>query len=186
MSETLGACCGHLTSDHETTAAMTPELLAEIGTPCNRCNADPSKAMRAGNGMLCEGFREWPIDDIPYPGTIRAQLIGCACPVGVNIRRAVDKLPLVYEPSCVVHVWVCRLSTACEHADMLGPNGVWRVVHTRPHLACSHCTVPQITCDTCGKIWMDWRIEATRAGWVKIHDESPSLKSIWRCGTCQQ
>lgn len=170
--------CGHLTSDHEIVAVWTAEQLARFGSPCNRCNADHRKEERKQYGRFCTGFSEWPIDSLPYPGTYDAKLLGCVCPVEVNVRRAAEKLPPVMWPECPVHQWTCQQTTICEHEL---PYGLPTAIDHRvaDHYACEHCTVPVIVCENCQKVWNDWRIWPTIVGWVET-------AKAWRCETCQQ
>jgi hypothetical protein len=191
--ESLCGSCAHLTSDHETTAEWTPELKAQYGTPCNRCNANPYT--RAGLAFsACVGYAEWPIQHIPEPGSDIAIQIGCRCLKYVNVLRAKRCWPFVYAPDCPIHVWVCQRKTTCEH--IIEPAVLWAIYdigdgqttkdHSGRHFSCEHCTIPVIECEMCGQRWLDWRTRPEQSGWLKISEETPNLKPVWRCSVCRQ
>lgn len=180
--------CGDLLSDHETASVLTPEQIAEIGSPCNRCNADPNKDTRRQYGMFCTGFSERPIGPLPYPGSYEALYLGCACPVEVNVRRVAEKLQPIYALSCSIHDWICKRAGPCEHLDpnlIVGTDGKYTIEHRQSlHQVCEHCTIPRIVCDQCGRMWLDWRLAPQRIGWVLRHPETANLKPVWYCNTC--
>lgn len=200
MSTELLCRCGHLSSDHETLAVWNVDQLTEFGSPCNRCQSDPAKLERMAQGMFCKGFEEWPIDEIPYPGSYAAIVIGCVCPISVNTRRAAEKLEPVYEPTCTVHEWVCQRRELCTHSvgDPTFETETYSraVEHRRPHTRCEHCTIPLIECHICARQWSDWRISPERASWKPyvVVEKRRSVgattmllgkaDNVWRCDTC--
>lgn len=186
-------CCTHLTSDHETTAEFSTEALVAHGSPCNRCNADPHKAQRNFYGVYCTGFREWPLMDLPWPGTFAARELGCTCPVGTNLKAQKDKTTPTYAADCRLHEWVCKLGTrTCVHTQ---DGAAWEHRHDQPHESCEHCTVPQIICGGCGQVWADWRVDPGRAGWradlpggaLVCGSRAKELlpPQLWKCETCR-
>lgn len=180
--------CAHLLSDHETTVEWTVEQATVYGSPCNLCNADPDPARRRADGLYCIGYREWPIDDIPYPGTVRALAVGCKCPVSVNVARAARGERPIYGLECPVHDWVCKRTLACEH-DVVAATAMGVMLrHQGQHASCEHCEVPRIACESCGRVWNDWRVRPDQVGWTSTSDLGHRLgrETIWRCSTCQQ
>lgn len=195
MSTELLCRCGHLSSDHETLAVWSVEQLTEFGSPCNRCQVDPAKLERLQQGMFCKGFEEWPISEIPYPGSYAAVAVGCACPISVNARRATDKLEPVYEPTCRVHEWVCQRRVLCYHGT--GDTAFSSETYSRgtdhriEHPTCEHCTVPHIECHICARRWSDWRTSPERSGWQHFVHKTQAIGistapiiAYWRCDTC--
>lgn len=192
MSESL-CICGHLTSDHE---SLGPWPVESAGSPCNRCNADPAKATRLFHDMLCVGYAEWQIEDIPYPAAWSAVELGCTCSVGLNVERAKSHASPIYDPECPIHEWVCKRDGMCAHDPETGAsvdlhkvrqpesNYVAYIVdHSRTHATCEHCTVPKIECEQCGRVWGDWRMGPLRGGWELIH--RMENEKAWRCSTCR-
>lgn len=195
--------CGHLKSGHTPRGLCIHCCASEAAAPIGAAHALEVR-LRELNGMLCEGYNEWSIDDIPFPATPRAIALGCTCSQADNARQVKSGRPPIYMPGCPIHVWVCQRAEPCEHevgdAGFYGEIYTHRVDHHREHDTCEHCTVPRIECAGCGKVWMDWRVSATQSGWVEmasVHKsrslgpstlvaETMDMKTFWRCETCQQ
>lgn len=184
--------CGHLTSDHVTIGSWTPGQLPEFGeTPCVRCN----EAADDLPPPYCTGFEEWPFGEMPDPAALNARLLGCTCPRFENLTAVKDRTPPVYADDCPLHIWICKRIDICDHSTAEMEN---TIDHRKPHYACEHCTVPNIECSTCGKVWVDWRVGPETAGWrhdlltgaagalmFRAGDVELAVKSAtWRCGTC--
>lgn len=180
--------CLHLSSDHEILADLTPEQLSEWGSPCNRCNADPREEQRRFYDVFCTSFRELDLMGMPWPGTFAARELGCECPVGSNLKAQKEGLSPIYDDTCSVHDWVCKLTTTCVHTDA---GTAWEFRHDRPHESCEHCTIPRIVCGGCGQVWTDWRVPPERNGWRRELSggelicgcDAPKL-DLWRCASC--
>lgn len=156
-------------------------MMPEFGpTPCQRCNEHTTP--------LCRGFDEWPIHEMPAPGSFTAiDVFSCTCSAqsGYLPRYAAD---------CSLHVWVCQKKDVCLHtssdvgtsAEAYSAYSAYSDMydHRGVHTACEHCTIPHIECSGCGQRWMDWRTQPAMSGWEGRYDLDGQM--TWRCGTCVQ
>lgn len=154
---------------------------------------DDEERQLALDAGLCVEFVEWPQSEMPSPGTNVAVMVGCTCNPAENAEQATLGRPPVMLVDCPVHRWVCHRDEPCQHEDTTGAveSGIYTIHHDRQHYSCEHCTVPQIECEVCGKVWFDWRAKPEDCGWttyvMKHQSVGPSTTPvilIWRCAAC--